>query len=123
MGSETRHPGTVEAGDAGRLLAEQQAALRRVATLVAEGATASALFTAVVEEVVAVLEVSAGWLFRSEPDRSLSVLASSNGSGFPVGSRWPLNSPSLSATILERAGGGPRRLGECRLSSTAWSGA
>ena len=52
MGSETTYGTTVETGDGGRLLAEQQAALRRVATLVAEGATASELFTAVVEEVV-----------------------------------------------------------------------
>jgi len=49
MGSETEttYRGTVETGDGGRLLAEQQAALRRVATLVAEGATASELSTAV----------------------------------------------------------------------------
>jgi GAF domain-containing protein len=101
MGSETTYRGTVETGDAGRLVAEQQAALRRVATLVAEGATASELFTAVVGEVVAVLDVPAGWLFRYEPDRSVSVLASLNDPGFPVGSRWPLDGPSLFATILE----------------------
>jgi GAF domain-containing protein len=108
MGSETTHRGTVETGNGGRLLAEQQAALRRVATLVAEGATAAELFTAVVEEVVAVLNVPAGWLFRYEPDRSISVLASSNDPGFPVGSRWQLDGPSLSATILET--GQPARI-------------
>jgi hypothetical protein len=104
MGSESTYRGTDETGDGGRLLAEQQAALRRVTTLVAEGATAAELFTAVVEEVVAVLDVPAGWLFRYEPDRSVSVLASLNGPGFPVGSRWQLDGPSLSATILERLG-------------------
>jgi hypothetical protein len=51
-GSETTYRGTAETGDGGRLLAEQQAALRRVATLVAEGATAAELFAAVVEEVL-----------------------------------------------------------------------
>jgi GAF domain-containing protein len=108
MGSETTYSGTAETGDAGRLLAEQQAALRRVATLVAEGATASELFTAVVEEVVAVLDVPAGWLCRYEPDRSVSVLASLNDPRFAVGSRWPLESPSLPATILET--GQPARI-------------
>src|SRR5882724_11713068 len=101
MGSETSYRGTVETGDGGRLLAEQQAALGRVATLVAEGATGSELFTAVVEDVVALLDVAAGSLFRYEPDRSVSVLASLNDPGFPVGSRWQLDGPSLCATILE----------------------
>jgi GAF domain-containing protein len=91
-----------------RGLAEQQAALRRVATLVADGATADELFTAVVGEVVAVLDVPAGWLFRYEPDSSVSVLASLNDPGFPVGSRWQLDGPSLSATILET--GRPARI-------------
>ncbi len=108
MGSETTYRGTVETGDGGRLLAKQQAALRRAATLVAEGATAAELFTAVVEEVVAVLDVPAGWLFRYEPDRSVSVLASLNDPGFPVGSRWQLDGPSLFATILET--GQPARI-------------
>jgi signal transduction histidine kinase len=108
MGSETTYRGTVETRDGGRLLAEQQAALRRVATLVADGATAAELFTAVVGEVVAVLDVPAGWLFRYEPDRSVAVLASLNDPGFPVGSRWPLDGPSLSATILET--GQPARI-------------
>ena len=82
---------------------EHQAALRRVATLVLEGATASELFTLVVEEVVAVLDVPAAWLFRSAPDRSLTVLASLNDPGFPVGSRWPVADASPLATLLATA--------------------
>ena len=54
LNSDKRDSGTTERG-----LAEQQAALRRVATLVADGATAAELFTAVVGEVVAVLDVPA----------------------------------------------------------------
>jgi GAF domain-containing protein len=76
--------------------------------LVTDGATAAELFTAVVGEVVAVLDVPAGWLFRYEPDSSVSVLASLNDPGFPVGSRWQLDGPSLSATILET--GQPARI-------------
>lgn len=60
------------------------------------------------EGVVAVLDVPAACLFRYEPDRSVSVLASLNDPGFPVGSRWPLDGPSLSATILET--GQPARI-------------
>jgi len=45
MAFETTHPSNVETRDGGRLLARQQAALRRLATLVVEGATASELFT------------------------------------------------------------------------------
>jgi hypothetical protein len=106
-------------------------------------ATAAELFAAVVEEVVAVLDVPAGWLCRFEPDRSVSVLASLNDPGFPVGSRWQLDGPSLSATILEtgqpariddysQLGGtigamaresGTDRRSASRLPSTAWSGA
>jgi GAF domain-containing protein len=117
MGPERTYRGTVETGDGNRLLAEQQAALRRVATIVAEGATAAELFTAVVEEVVAVLDVPAGWLYRYEPDRSVSVLASLNDPGFPVGSRWQLDGPSLSAMILET--GKPARIDDySRLGGT-----
>jgi hypothetical protein len=42
MGSEMDYLGAVEPGDGSRLLAEQQAALRCVATLVAEGVTNAA---------------------------------------------------------------------------------
>ena len=55
------------------------------------------------EEVVDVLDVLAGWLVRYEPDRSVSVLASSNYPDLPVGSRWPLQDSSLFATIHETA--------------------
>ena len=111
MGSRMAYRGTVASGDAGRLLAEQRAALRRVATLVVEGASASELFTAVVHEVVAVLDVPAARLFRYEPDRSVSVLASLNDPGFPVGSRWQLDGSSLFVTILET--GQPARINDC----------
>src|SRR5207237_7390496 len=50
-------------------------------------------------------------LFRYEPDRSVTVLASSNDRGFRVGSRWQLDGPSPSATILET--GQPARNEDC----------
>jgi signal transduction histidine kinase/putative methionine-R-sulfoxide reductase with GAF domain len=86
----------------GRIEAEH-AAVRRVATLVATQAPAAELFAAVVHEVMELLDVSGGWLFRYEPDGSVSVLASSNVPGYEVGRRYPLDGPSVSATVLETA--------------------
>jgi signal transduction histidine kinase len=100
--------GTGKLRDALLVLADQQAALRRVATLVAQGTTAAELFAAVVEEVVQILDVPAGWLWRYEPDGSVAVLAAVNDPGFPVGSRWPLDGPSLSATVFQT--GRPARI-------------
>ena len=85
--------------DLGRLAGEQ-AALRRVATLVAEGATVDELLTAVGDEVATVLGVPTVTLDRYEPDGGTTVLAVSGASGFTVGSRWPLDGASLAATVL-----------------------
>jgi signal transduction histidine kinase len=91
-----------------RRLADQQAALRRVATLVAEGATTAALGPAVVDEVVNVLDVPSGWLIRYSPDRTATVLSSTDDSAFPVGSAWPLEGSSVTAAVYET--GRPARI-------------
>jgi signal transduction histidine kinase len=80
-------------------LADQQAALRRVATLVAEGAPPDALFSAVADEVASVVGVPTVTLCHHHGDGSFTVVAATNNPGFPVGSRWPLDGPSLAATI------------------------
>jgi signal transduction histidine kinase len=92
---------TVESRARLRRLADGQVALRRVATLVAGGASAAELYAAVSQEVVRVLGVPTITLERFEPDGTASVLASLNAAAFHVGSRWPLDGPSLSATILD----------------------
>jgi signal transduction histidine kinase len=84
-----------------RRLSEEQTAVRRIASLVAAVAPPDELFNAVVEEVVRVLGVHGGWLGRFEPDRSVAVLACVNDDGFPVGTRWPLDGPSVCAAVLE----------------------
>ena len=91
-----------------RRLADQQASLRRVATLVAKGAEPSALFAAVAEEVARILDVSAVRVLRFEPDQTSVVVASVKDPGFPVGSRWPLDGPSLIAMVHET--GRPARI-------------
>nr|EJI94395.1 two-component system sensor kinase [Rhodococcus sp. JVH1] len=81
-----------------RALGDQQAALRRVATLVARGATSSEVFTAVTEELARVLGVFNTALFRFEPDGESTLLASRTEPGVqktPVGTRHPLEGETL----------------------------
>src|SRR5258708_30132339 len=58
-----------------RVLAELQASLRRIATLVARGVPPSELFSAVVAEVSLCLGVHHSVLFRYEPDGAAFLLA------------------------------------------------
>src|SRR5262249_10900674 len=87
--------GTSELGQ----LADERAALRRVAKLVGEGATSNELFPAVVDAVAGVLEVSAGTIARFAAGGPAIIVASHNEPSFGVGSRWPHDKPSLNATI------------------------
>lgn len=84
-------------------LAEEQAALRRVATLVAGEAAADDIFSAVAEEVARLLRADIGGVCRYEPDESVTVMASwsEGGSGIPVGTRTGLpGEGSVSAPIV-----------------------
>ena len=56
-------------------LAEEQAALRRVATLVAEGATPAAVFEAVATEMEGLLEAGGVTISRYEPGAEVTVVA------------------------------------------------
>jgi signal transduction histidine kinase len=84
-------------------LAEEQAALRRVATLVARGAPPEELFTAVVEEVERVLPGAHAGLARYAPDGTMTMVAISESLAdrFPVGSRWPLEGKNVSTMVYE----------------------
>jgi signal transduction histidine kinase len=81
-------------------LATEQAALRRVATLVAEGADPDAVFSAVTEEIEDVLGIPVVTVCRCEPEGFL-VIRSSGMPGFPAGSRWPWDVPSLPGLIYQ----------------------
>jgi signal transduction histidine kinase len=81
-------------------LADEQAALRRVATLVARGAPAQEMFQAAALEVAHLLDVRTVTIDRYNQAKSSTVVAST-GSGFMVGSRWPLDGPSLAAAVLD----------------------
>jgi signal transduction histidine kinase len=86
-----------------RVLAEEQAALRRVAMLVAGGAAPEEVFGAVVEEAGKLLSVDLTNMCRYESDGTETFVATwgSAGTRFPVGSRWPLGGRNLGTIVFE----------------------
>ena len=89
-------------------LAEEQAALRRVATLVAEHPESAALFSAVAREVATVLDVRGVIVDRFEPDGSQVTLGSAydlelaGADAFlGVGVGLPLHPGTLAAAVFE----------------------
>jgi GAF domain-containing protein len=90
-----------------RELAHEQAALRRVATLVAQGASPDAVFTAVAEEVAGIINTPIVAVFRYESDGTCTTLGVAGESSFVVGNRWPVEEEGISGMIL--ASGRPAR--------------
>jgi signal transduction histidine kinase len=84
-------------------LAQEQAALRRVATLVAQGTAPEQVFAAVTEEFARLVPVDVAALARYEPDDTIIYVASwGRGVDFiPVGSRWTLDGKSAATAIYE----------------------
>ena len=83
------------------LLAEQ-AALRRVATMVAGGNPAPALFGRVCEELGELLAVKSTDMIRYEDERFATVVGSWTGNdapSFPVGERIPVEGESVTAKL------------------------
>jgi PAS domain S-box-containing protein len=90
-----------------RDLAGEQAALRRVATLVAKGASSDELFAAVTRAAADVLDVPVVALQRYEADRMFTMVSIAGETNFTVGSRWPVEDKGLAGIIL--ATGRPAR--------------
>ena len=87
-----------------RELAEEQAALRRVAMLVAGEAAPQLLFEVVSEEVARIVNVPLVRLLRYEPDGAGVELIGGWGESvdpIAVGRRWRLDGPGLLATVWE----------------------
>jgi PAS domain S-box-containing protein len=86
-----------------RELAEEQAALRQVATLVAYESSPDRLVAVVAEQAARVFDVPLVRLIRYEPTAAVVVGGFSEGDDepFPIGSRWPLDTPGLLATIRQ----------------------
>jgi PAS domain S-box-containing protein len=92
-----------------RALAESQAALRRVATLVARETAPGAVFAAVAREVGEVLGVDATHLGRFDADGTVVSIAQwGSHAGVPLGARYPLAGHSVSERVLRT--GRPARM-------------
>lgn len=83
-------------------LAEQQAALRRVATLITRGADATEVFAAVAAEMARRLESQSTRLLRYEPDGSATIVATSGPSKttIPRGTVVRLEGENVPALVL-----------------------
>jgi signal transduction histidine kinase len=90
-------------------LLDEQAALRRVATLVAEGATPEKVFPAVNEEVARLLDVDGTRLMRYETDGTATVVASwGEPTIVPAGTRIALDGRNIASLV--RSSGRPSRI-------------
>jgi signal transduction histidine kinase len=67
-----------------RAVADEQAALRRVATLVAQAAPAPTLFAAVAEEIGRLIPTDAALVNRYDPDGSLTNMGTWSSTGHPL---------------------------------------
>jgi signal transduction histidine kinase len=99
-------------------LAEEQAALRRVATLVAQGVPPEELFAAVAEEIVNVLPVQGARIGRYESDGTVTFVATIAEPGAAgalaasrltlVGKNLPLGGNNLATVVVGSRRPGPR---------------
>jgi PAS domain S-box-containing protein len=89
---------------------QEQAALRRVATLVAKRASPAGVFDAVVTEMHQLLDAENTRLLRYEPDHTVTVVAARGEPGMeiPLGARYSLEGTSVAATVWHT--GRPARL-------------
>jgi signal transduction histidine kinase len=93
-----------EAREALERIIEEQAALRRVATLVAQGPSPQDLFGAVAEEVGRLLAVESATMGRFESDGTVTSVASwstTEAAAFPVGVRWPTGGTNVAWMVFQ----------------------
>jgi signal transduction histidine kinase len=89
-----------------RRVADEQAALRRVATLVARGVSPSEVFASVAAETGHVLGAETTAVSRFEPDGTATVVGSWDKPGtkpmaLPLGSRWPAEADSVAGRAMQ----------------------
>jgi GAF domain-containing protein len=89
-------------------LAREQAALRRVATLVAQGADTEGVCAAVAREVAGVMHLPVAAVQRYEDDETMTVTAawSDRPHPFQPGTRWPYHPSGLAAQVRQTGHGG-----------------
>src|SRR6478752_5896052 len=79
-------------------LVEEQAALRRIATLVARDVSSSEIFSAVSEEVSSLFDSAAAGVSRFERDAGVVWVGAAN-VDVPLGERWELVDGMASAEV------------------------
>jgi signal transduction histidine kinase len=85
-------------------VAAEQAALGRVATLVAEAVPPGDVFTAVAEEIGRILDAEAACVVRYEPGATGTVMATWGDASFwPIGSNWALEGVAARVLHTRRA--------------------
>src|SRR5262249_46260547 len=89
-----------EARGALRTAADEQGALRRVATLGAASAAPSDVFAAVTEGIALVLGADATLLCRADPDGAAVVVGSSGETTPAIGTRIPQGGTNLTTIVL-----------------------
>jgi hypothetical protein len=91
-------------------LADEQAALRRVATLIARESSSAKVFAAVAEELGRLLDVDATRLVRYEEDETATVVSTWGppADAVPVGTRMPLGGMNVISLVAET--GKPARI-------------
>jgi signal transduction histidine kinase/CHASE3 domain sensor protein len=104
-------------------VSDQQAGLRRVATLVAQAAPPAEVFTAVANELGRFLGADAAVIARLDPGDMTTVVASwgAGADEMPVGSRWKLEHPMIMAAVVET--GRPVRVDDGSAASGAFGDA
>jgi GAF domain-containing protein len=90
-----------EASIALRAAADEQGALRRVATLVAASAAPSDVFAAVTEEIALVLSANATLLCRADPDGAAVVVGRWGDDTPSLGTRIPRGGTNLTTLVLD----------------------
>ncbi len=92
--------------------ADEQTALRRVASLVASGAPSDDVFTAVAAEVGRLLAVDMSALVRFDPDDAITIVGTWTASGAaaptPVGTRLPIGGRNVTTIVFQT--GEPARI-------------
>ncbi len=104
--ADQRRSEAEESRDAARVLAEQQASIRHIATLVARGVPPTEVFMAVAERLARCLGVNHASVVRYESDGAAIVLAScdADGSGvMPIDMRFWSGSENV-ASVVRRTG-------------------
>jgi signal transduction histidine kinase len=86
-----------------RGFADEQSALRRVATLVAHAAPPEEVFAAVTEEAGQLLHADYATMHRYDPDGTGTIVAawSSTGAAAPLGTRWGVGGENLQTMVFQ----------------------